>query len=150
MKRQTDIHSICRYNPANSITGYKVMYQSSATQKKNIRYFNTRYSFTLPTVKNTFYQVKIYPYLTLNNKRFVSPTPATRYIAKGVILQKAGNTSTTMSVKWKKVSGCKQLLCLHSVSGKQFPQKGNHYHFKYLYINQYEKEYQIPHQCYCQ
>ena len=25
-------------NPANSITGYKVMYQSSATQKKNIRY----------------------------------------------------------------------------------------------------------------
>lgn len=92
-------------NPANSITGYKIMYQSSATQKKNIRYFNTRYSFTLPTVKNTFYQVKIYPYLTLNNKRFVSPTPATRYIAKGVILQKAGNTSTTMSVKWKKVSG---------------------------------------------
>lgn len=56
-------------NPANSITGYKVMYQSSATQKKNIRYFNTRYSFTLPTVKNTFYQVKIYPYLTLNNKQ---------------------------------------------------------------------------------
>ena len=92
-------------NPANSITGYKVMYQSSATQKKNIRYFNTRYSFTLPTVKNTFYQVKIYPYLTLNNKLFVSPTPATRYIAKGVILQKAGNTNTTMSVKWKKVSG---------------------------------------------
>lgn len=53
-------------NPANSISGYKVVYQSSATRKLITRYFSTRYSFTLPLSKNTFYQVKIYPYIILN------------------------------------------------------------------------------------
>lgn len=92
-------------NPANSISGYKVVYQSSATRKLITRYFSTRYSFTLPLSKNTFYQVKIYPYIILNNKRYVSTTPTTRFIALGIVLQKAGNTNSTMKVKWNKVAG---------------------------------------------
>lgn len=92
-------------NPANSITGYKVIYQSSAARKQITKYFNTRYSFTIGTSGNTFYQVKIYPYLILNNKRYVSTTPTVRYIANGIVLQKAGNTNTSMSIKWNKVSG---------------------------------------------
>ncbi len=92
-------------NPANSITGYKVVYQSSAAKKKITKYFNTRYSFTLGTSANTFYQVKIYPYLVLNNKRYVTTTPTIRYISMGIVLQKAGNTNSTMKVKWNKVTG---------------------------------------------
>lgn len=92
-------------NPANSVSGYKIIYQSSALHKKITKYFNTRRSFTLPISMNTFYQVQIYPYLILNNKRFVSPTPTTQYISKGIVLQKAGSTSNSMSVKWNKVSG---------------------------------------------
>ena len=46
-------------NPSNSITGYKVVYQSSAAHKLITKYFNTRYSFTIPISGNTFYQVKI-------------------------------------------------------------------------------------------
>lgn len=91
--------------PSNSITGYKVVYQSYASNKQFTKYFNTRYSFTIGTSGNTFYQVKIYPYLILNNKRYVSTTPTVRYIANGIVLQKAGNTGTSMSIKWKKVSG---------------------------------------------
>ena len=56
-------------NPSNAISGYKVVYQSSAAQKPITKYFDTRYSFTLPASKNAFYQVKIYPYIILNNKR---------------------------------------------------------------------------------
>ena len=92
-------------NPANSITGYKVVYQSSAKHQKLTQYLNTRYSFTLPISKNSFYQVKIYSYLTLNNKRFVSPTATTRYIARGTTLQKVSNTRTSMTVKWNKIAG---------------------------------------------
>lgn len=91
-------------NPANSISGYKVIYQSSAAHKLITKYY-TRPSFTLPLNKNTFYQVKIYPYLLLNNKRYVTTTPTTRYISMGIVLKKAGNTSSTMSVKWNKVAG---------------------------------------------
>ena len=82
-------------NPANSISGYKVIYQSSAAHKLITKYY-TRPSFTLPLNKNTFYQVKIYPYLLLNNKRYVTTTPTTRYISMGIVLKKAGNTSSTM------------------------------------------------------
>lgn len=92
-------------NPANSITGYKVIYQSYATNKAATKYFNTRYTFTLSMPGDTFYQVKIYPYIVLNNKRYVSSSPATRYVSTGVTLQKAGNTNTSMSVKWNKISG---------------------------------------------
>ena len=52
-----------------------------------------------------FYQVKIYPYIILKNKRYVSSSATTRYVATGVTLQKAGNTSTSMSVKWNRISG---------------------------------------------
>lgn len=91
--------------PSNSITGYKVVYQSSAAHKNITRYYNTRYSFTLGTSTDTFYQVKIYPYLILNNKRYVSTTPTVRYIAMGIVLKKAGNTNSTMTVKWNKTAG---------------------------------------------
>lgn len=91
-------------NPANSISGYKVIYQSSATHKLITKYYS-RPSFTLPLNKNTFYQVRIYPYLLLNNKRYVTTTPTTRYISMGIVLQKAGNTNSTMKVKWNKVAG---------------------------------------------
>ena len=64
-------------NPANSISGYKVIYQSSATHKLITKYYS-RPSFTLPLNKNTFYQVRIYPYLLLNNKRYLTTTPTTR------------------------------------------------------------------------
>ena len=84
-------------NPANSISGYKVIYQSSATHKLITKYYS-RPSFTLPLNKNTFYQVRIYPYLLLNNKRYVTTTPTTRYISMGIVLQKAGNTNSTMPV----------------------------------------------------
>lgn len=92
-------------DPSNSISGYKVVYQSSAAHKLITKYFNTRYSFTIPISGNTFYQVKIYPYLLLNNKRYVSTTATTRYISSGVILQKAGNTNSSMSIKWNKIAG---------------------------------------------
>lgn len=93
-------------NPSNSITGYKVVYQSSAAHKLMTKYFNTKYpSFTLPVSGSTFYQIKIYPYLVLNNKRYVSTVPTTRYIARPIILQKAGVSRNSMSVKWNKVSG---------------------------------------------
>ena len=92
-------------NPANSITGYKVVYQSYAAKKAITKYFNTRYSFTLPMSGNAFYQIKIYPYIVLNNKRYVSSSATTRYVSTGVTLQKAGNTNTSMSVKWNKISG---------------------------------------------
>ena len=92
-------------NPSNSISGYKVVYQSSAAHKKITRNFNNRRTFTLLIATNTFYQVKIYPYLLLNNKRFVSTTPTTLYICYDIVLQKAGNTNTSMSVKWNKVAG---------------------------------------------
>ena len=89
----------------NAISGYKVVYQSSAAQKPITKYFDTRYSFTLPASKNAFYQVKIYPYIILNNKRYVSTKPTIRYFALGIMLQKAGNTNSTMSVKWNKTAG---------------------------------------------
>ena len=92
-------------NPSNAISGYKVVYQSSAAQKPITKYFDTRYSFTLPASKNAFYQVKIYPYIILNNKRYVSTKPTIRYFALGIMLQKAGNTNSTMSVKWNKTAG---------------------------------------------
>lgn len=92
-------------DPSNSISGYKVVYQSSAAHKLITKYYNTRYSFTIPISGNTFYQVKIYPYLLLNNKRYVSTTATTRYISSGVILQKAGNTNSSMSIKWNKIAG---------------------------------------------
>ena len=92
-------------NPSNSISGYKVIYQSYASKKAVTKYFNTRYSFTLPMSGTAFYQVKIYPYIILNNKRYVSSSATTRYVATGVTLQKAGNTSTSMSVKWNRISG---------------------------------------------
>ena len=83
-------------NPSNSITGYKVVYQSSAAHKLITKYFNTRYSFTIPISGNTFYQVKIYPYLVLGNKRYVSSTSTDRYIS---------NTNSSMSVKWNRTAG---------------------------------------------
>lgn len=92
-------------NPSNSISGYKVIYQSSTASKNITKYFNNRYSFTIPISGNTFYQVKIYPYLLLNNKRYVSTTATTKYISGPVTLQKAGNTNSSMSIKWNKVSG---------------------------------------------
>ena len=92
-------------NPSNAISGYKVVYQSSAAKKTITKYFNTRYSFTIPISGNTFYQVKIYPYLLLNSKRYVSTTATTKYISSAVILRKAGNTKNSMSIKWNKISG---------------------------------------------
>lgn len=92
-------------NPSDSITGYKVVYADYASRKKITKYFNTRYSFTLPMKKNTFYKVNIYPYLTLNNKRFVSPEATTRYASLSPVLAKAGNTKDSMTVKWNKVAG---------------------------------------------
>ena len=92
-------------NPSNSITGYKVVYQSSAAHKLITKYFNTRYSFTIPISGNTFYQVKIYPYLVLGNKRYVSSTSTDRYISNVITLQKAGNTNSSMSVKWNRTAG---------------------------------------------
>ena len=92
-------------NPSNSITGYKVVYQSSAAHKLITKYFNTRYSFTIPISGNTFYQVKIYPYLVLGNKRYVSSTSTDRYISNVNTLQKAGNTNSYMSVKWNRTAG---------------------------------------------
>lgn len=92
-------------NPSDSITGYKVVYADYASRKKITKYFNTRYSFTLPMKRNTFYKVNIYPYLTLNNKRFVSPKATSRYIAMSPLLSKAGNTQNSMTVKWNKVAG---------------------------------------------
>ena len=67
--------------PSNAITGYKVVYQGSAARKPITKYFKTRYSFTIPISDNTFYQVKIYPYLVLGNKRYVSSTSTNRYVA---------------------------------------------------------------------
>lgn len=90
--------------PVNSITGYKVVYQSSKTHKKITKYFNSRY-FNLSLAENTFYQVKIYPYLTLNGVRYVSNSPTTKYVSRAVVLKKGGNTNTSMTVKWDKVYG---------------------------------------------
>lgn len=92
-------------DPVNSITGYKVIYESSKTHTKITKYFNSRYSFTLPLAKNSFYKVKIYPYVTLNGKRCVSTTPTTKYVARSIVLSKGGNTNTSMTVKWNKVYG---------------------------------------------
>ena len=89
---------------ANSISGYKVVYESSANHKKVTKLFNTRYSFTLPLARNSFYKVSIYPYIQLNNKRCVSPTPTNYIVSKEIILAKAGNTRNTMTVRWNKVS----------------------------------------------
>ena len=91
--------------PSNAITGYKVVYQGSAARKPITKYFKTRYSFTIPISDNTFYQVKIYPYLVLGNKRYVSSTSTNRYVANAISLQKAGNTNTSMSVKWNRTAG---------------------------------------------
>ena len=91
--------------PVNSITGYKVVYQSSKTHKKITKYFNSRSSFTLSLSPDTFYQVKIYPYLTLNGVRYVSNSPTTKYVSLGVSLRKGGNTNSSMTVKWNKVYG---------------------------------------------
>lgn len=92
-------------DPVNSITGYKVIYESSKTHKKTTKYFDSRYSFTLPLAKNSFYKVKIYPYITLNGKRCVSTSPTTKYVSRSIALSKGGNTNTTMTVKWNKVYG---------------------------------------------
>lgn len=92
-------------NPSNSITGYKVVYQSSAAHKRITKYFNTRFSFTIPISGNTFYQVKIYPYLVLGNKRYVSSTSTDRYISNGIVLRKAGNTRNSMTVNWNRIAG---------------------------------------------
>lgn len=92
-------------DPINAITGYKVIYESSKTHTKTTKYFNSRYSFTLPLAKNSFYKVKIYPYVTLNGKRCVSTNPTTKYVARSIVLSKGGNTNTTMTVKWNKVYG---------------------------------------------
>lgn len=132
-------------NPSNSITGYKVVYQSSAAHKLITKYFNTRYSFTIPISGNTFYQVKIYPYLVLGNKRYVSSTSTDRYISNVITLQKAGNTNSSMSVKMEQNCRCRQLQYLHKISGKQFFQKSKNNNFQFLYTHRNEKEYQVRH-----
>ena len=91
-------------NPSNAISGYKVVYQSSAAQKPITKYL-------IPDIpllfreQNAFYQVKFIQYIILNNKRYVSTKPTIRYFALGIMLQKAGNTNSTMSVKWNKTAG---------------------------------------------
>ena len=126
-------------NPSNSITGYKVVYQSSAAHKLITKYFNTRYSFTIPISGNTFYQVKIYPYLVLGNKRYVSSTSTDRYISNVITLQKAGNTNSSMSVKMEQNCRCRQLQYLHKISGKQFFQKSKNNNFQFLTLTGMKK-----------
>lgn len=91
--------------PYNAITGYKVAYTSYKTKKTTTKFYNNRYTFTLPLQKDAFYKVEIYPYLTLQGKKFVSTTPTTRYVAKGIVPKKAGNTRNSMTIKWNKVAG---------------------------------------------
>lgn len=105
-------------DPTNSITGYKVIYESSKTHKKTTKYFNSRYSFTLPLAKNSFYRVKIYPYVTFNGTRCVSNSPTTKYVSRGVVLSKGGNTNTTMTVKWSKVYGANNYSVYIKYPGK--------------------------------
>lgn len=105
---------------ANSISGYKVVYESSANHKKVTKLFNTRYSFTLPLARNSFYKVSIYPYIQLNNKRCVSPTPTNYIVSKEIILAKAGNTRNTMTVRWNKVSGADSYSIYIKAPGSSF------------------------------
>lgn len=90
---------------AGSISGYKVVYKNLRTNATRTKYYSG-YSFTIPTVKNTFYLVKIYPYLVLNNQRFIHTSkPTSQYIAMEVTPKKAGNTKDSMTVTWDKVTG---------------------------------------------
>lgn len=92
-------------NPYDAIDGYRVVYTNCSSGKSVSRYYNSRYSFTLPLSKNIFYRVQIYPYITLNGKKFTGTTPTTRYVSRGVVPKKGGNTSSSMTVKWNRVAG---------------------------------------------
>lgn len=90
---------------SGSISGYKVVYKNLRTNATKTKYYKG-YSFTIPTEKNTFYLVKIYPYLILNNQRFIHTSkPTAQYIAMEVTPQKAANTNNSMTVKWNRVTG---------------------------------------------
>lgn len=92
-------------NPYNAIDGYKVVYTNCQSRKSVSKYYNNRYSFSLPLRKNIFYKVQIYPYVTLNGKKFTGTTPTTRYVSRGIVPKKGGNTSNSMTIKWNKVAG---------------------------------------------
>lgn len=96
-------------SPSNAITGYRAVYTSYSTKKTVTKdYPVSKYShrFTITGLKNnTFYKIEIKPYIVLNGKKFVGPTGTTRYFSLQPVLMKNGNTSSTMSVKWNKITG---------------------------------------------
>lgn len=92
-------------SPVNAITGYHVTYTNYATGKSFSRYYNSRYSFQVTPKENTFYRLVIKPYITLNGKKFVSPSGTVKYIARQPKLSKLGYTSNSMTIGWKKVAG---------------------------------------------
>lgn len=134
-------------NPANSISGYKVIYQSSAAHKLITKYY-TRPSFTLPLNKNTFYQVKIYPYLLLNNKRYVTTTPTTRYISMGIVLKKSRKYQQYYERKMEQSRRCKQLLRLREISKLQFLQESKSNNSYLIYPYQHDQKHQVRNQSY--
>ena len=90
---------------SNSITGYRVSCYNYKTKKTTTKDYNSVYGFSLSLGQGAFYKVTIRPYLTLSGKKFVSPSGSTKYIALQPDLKKAGNTSSSMTVRWNKVYG---------------------------------------------
>lgn len=90
---------------AGSITGYRVTYYNYKKGTSATKDFNSNYSFTLSINQDAFYKVVIRPYLTLNGKKFVSPSGTTKYIALQPGLKKGGHTTNSMTVRWNKVYG---------------------------------------------
>lgn len=91
--------------PVNSVTGYRVSYYNYKTKKTYTQDFNNQYTFSISLNQNTFYKVKISPYITLSGKKYISSSGTTKYIALQPALKKGGNTKNSMTVRWDKVSG---------------------------------------------
>ena len=83
---------------ANSISGYKVVYESSANHKKVARLSKSRYSFTLPLARNSFYKVSIYPYIQLNGKRYICwkrESPRSRWVTINTVFSRIISASNS-------------------------------------------------------
>lgn len=89
----------------NLVSGYRVTYTNCATGKSLTRYYKGKSLFSVKPQADIFYRVTVRPYITLNEKKYMCPATAMKYIARQPQLSKKGSTSSTFTMGWNKVAG---------------------------------------------
>lgn len=90
----------------NYISGYQASYYSYRTGKTVTKKHPGRYSFSIKPAPEGFYKVTIRPYIKINGSDVLcGNASAVQYMAQAPVLSKKSNTSTSVTVSWKKVAG---------------------------------------------